>query len=598
VTGRPRIRFPPWLFSSLFPYRGTWLTRDLIAGITVWAVLVPEALAYASIAGVSPAVGLYAAPSALLFYAAFGSSKHLVVGPMSATAALSAAAVGELVAADSGAFATLTATLAITTGVIALVAGLARLGFVANFISEPVMKGFIIGLALTILVGQLPALFGVSKGSGDFFEKLVDLLSKLGGTSGWTLLVGALSLGLVLCLRAVAPRVPGSLIAVIGGIVVAYTAHLDQHGVDLVGHIAKGLPRYGLPHVGADKYLELAGSAVGVVLVGFAEGLGAAKTYATAHHYDIDANQELIGLGAANVAAGLSSGMVVNGSLSKTAVNGSAGARSQLSGLAAAALTVLTLLFLTGLFQYLPEATLAAVVIVAVIELIDVRTMTQLFRTVTGSLRTIYGAAARADFIAAMAALVGVLVFDTLPGLFIGIGVSVLLIVYRASRPHVAELGTEPGGVLLGRFVDLDRHPEAAHVQGVVVLRIESGLYFANAEEVRKTVRQVAQRPDVRTVVIDAETVPAIDVTAAKMLAELCTDLERDHVRLVLAREIGQVRDVLSVADGDGRTIEVFSTVRAAVIAAMGPHSTSAASTLPARTAPANTEETHGRGTQ
>ena len=484
---RHRLRPPDWLFSSLFPYRRSWLSRDLVAGLTVWAVLVPEALAYASIAGVSPAVGLYAAPSALLFYAAFGSSRHLVVGPMSATAALSAAAVGQLVAPNAGAFATLTATLAITTGIMAVVAGLARLGFIANFISEPVLKGFIIGLALTILVGQLPALFGVSKGGGDFFEKLGDLISKLGGTSGLTLLVGALSLVVVFGLRAVAPRVPGSLIAVIGGIVVGYVAHLDHHGVELVGHITKGLPHYGFPHVPAGRYLQLAGSAVGVLLVGFAEGLGAAKTYAAAQHYEIDPNRELVGLGAANVASGLSSGMVVNGSLSKTAVNGSAGAKSQLSGLVVAVLTILTLLFLTGLFEYLPEATLAAVVIAAVAELIDLGAMAQLFRTVTGSLRAIYGPVARADFMAAMAALLGVLVFDTLPGLFIGIGVSVLLIVYRASRPHIAELGAE-SGPQPGRFVDMERHPEATHVDGVAILRVESGLYFANAEAVRQAV--------------------------------------------------------------------------------------------------------------
>jgi hypothetical protein len=190
VTVRSRVRFPPWLFSSLFPYRRSWLTRDLVAGITVWAVLVPEALAYASIAGVSPVVGLYAAPSALLFYAAFGSSKHLIVGPMSATAALSAAAVGSVIAGHHGDFAALTATLAITSGVLALLFGIVRLGFIATFISEPVLKGFIIGLAMTIMVGQVPKLLGVAKGSGDFFDQLAHVLGKLGDSSGWTVLVG------------------------------------------------------------------------------------------------------------------------------------------------------------------------------------------------------------------------------------------------------------------------------------------------------------------------------------------------------------------------------------------------------------------------
>src|SRR5512132_3836371 len=357
------------VYTSLRGYDTGWLRGDVVAGLTVWAVLVPEALAYASIAGVSPVVGLYAAPGALLLYAAFGSSRHLVVGPMSATAALSAAAVADVAMPNSAGFVAHTAALAITTGLIALVAGLLRLGFLASFISEPVLKGFIIGLALTIVAGQLPDLFGVEGGGGNFFEKLRHLLSNLDQTSVTTLAVGLASLALVLGLRRFAPAVPGSLVAVLVGIAAVWLLDLDAHGVEIVGQINSGLPALGIPDV-AD-YLALAPAAAGVMLVGFAEGLGAAKTYAARHHYEVDANRELLGLGAANLGAALSSGMVVNGSLSKTAVNGSAGARSQVSGLVVAALTILTLLFLTGLFENLPQATLAAVVIAAVIELVD-----------------------------------------------------------------------------------------------------------------------------------------------------------------------------------------------------------------------------------
>ena len=228
-------------------YRREWLRGDLVAGLTVWAVLVPEALAYASIAGVSPVVGLYAAPGALLLYAAFGSSRHLVTGPMSATAALSAAAVAQLAQPGSGAFTTLTVALAITTGIIALLAGLLRLGFLASFISEPVLKGFIVGLALTIIAGQLPALFGVEKGSGDFFEKVWDLVTKLGDTQGWTFAVGIASLALVLGLRRVAPAAPGSLVAVACGVLAVELLGLDDHGVAIVGSIASGLRSSGCP---------------------------------------------------------------------------------------------------------------------------------------------------------------------------------------------------------------------------------------------------------------------------------------------------------------------------------------------------------------
>jgi MFS superfamily sulfate permease-like transporter len=304
------------------------------------------------------------------------------------------------------------------------------------------------------------------------------------------------------------------------------------------------------------------------MLVGFAEGLGAAKTYAAKANYEIDANRELLGLGAANMASGLVSGMVVNGSLSKTAVNGSAGARSQISGLVCAALTVLTLLFLTGLFEELPEATLAAVVIAAVIELVDVAALVALYRVYTRSLGRAYGVAARPDFIAAVAAMLGVLVFDTLPGLFLGIAISLLLLLYRVSRPHVAVLGRVPGTV--GQYGDVERHPENEPPAGVAVLRVESSLFFANAEHVRGAVRRNVG-PDTKAVVIDAETVPSIDVSAARMLGELAADLERDGVVLVVARDVGQVRDVLRRVEPGHPPVHAFPTMQAAIEAVSRP---------------------------
>ena len=517
---------------SLRGYQREWLRGDVVAGLTVWAVLVPESLAYASIAGVSPVVGLYAAPPALVLYALLGSSRHLIVGPMSATAALSAAAV----APHFG----LTPALAVVTGLVALGAGLLRLGFLANFISEPVLKGFIVGLALTIIAGQLPKLLGVEKGEGDFFEQVWHVLGELGGVDGATLAIGAVSLALVLGLRRFAPVVPGSLAAVAFGILVVEL--LDPGGVDIVGAIDSGLPSVGLPDASGSEYLNLAAAAVGVALVGFAEGLGAAKTYAARHHYDVDADRELIGLGAANLGAGLASGMVVNGSLSKTAVNGGAGANSQVSGLVVAVLTVVTLLLLTGLFESLPEATLAAVVIAAVIELVDVPALVRLYRVWSARLGTIYGAAARPDFIAAVAALAGVLIFDTLPGLFIGIAASLLLLLYRTSRPNVAVLGRLPSG----NWVDVARTSEAEQQPGMVMLRVEAGLFFANAEHVRQAILAAARADGVEAVVLDAATVPSIDVTAADMLAEVREDLAREGVRLEIAHDIGQVRDVLA----------------------------------------------------
>jgi high affinity sulfate transporter 1 len=552
-----------WLFPSLRGYQRSWLRGDLLAGVTVWAVLVPEALAYASIAGVSPVVGLYAAPGALLLYAALGSSRQLITGPMAATAALSAATVADLVPVGDDRFTAMTAALALATGIAALLAGLLRLGFVANFISEPVLKGFIVGLALTIIAGQLPKLLGITKGAGDLFEQLWHIISHLGDTDALTFLVGALSLVVIVGLRRGARTVPGSLVAVLLGIAAVKLLDLDQHGVDIVGPIKSGLPSLGAPDVAVHDLGALAAGGIGVMLVGFAEGLGAAKTYAARQHQQIEPNRELLGLGGANLASAFSGGMVVNGSLSKTAVNASAGARTQLSGLLVAALAVLTLLALTGLFADLPEATLAAVVIAAVIELVDVPALTTLYRTYTRRLGREFSLAARPDFIAAVAALLGVTVFDTLPGLFIGIAVSLLLLIYRASRPYVATLGEVPGSE--GRYSDLDRHPENQTRDDIAVVRVESGLYFANADAVRSHILNAAAAAGIRAVVLDAETIPFIDVTSARMLAELSADLRRRQIRLLIARDIGQVRDILRRVVDDPDLRHSYPTIQAAV---------------------------------
>ena len=463
------------VLTSFRGYTPQRIPADLVAGITVWAVLVPEALAYATIAGVSPVVGLYAAPAALVLYAVFGSSRHLVVGPMAATAALSAAAIAE-VADDRDALA-LTAGLAIVVGLLGIVAGLARLGFLASFISEPVLKGFIIGLALTIIVGQFPKLFGVPGGDGDFFDKAWDLIAHLGETQWRTLAVGVASLVVVVLLRRFVPRAPAPLIAVILGIVAVSVFDLADKGVAIVGQIDPGLPHVGLPDLGWSGYTGLAGSAVGVLLVGFAEGLGRGRR-----------------------------------------TGGHRGTQAALAGV---------------------------------------------LRRARPDLRP----RRRADLIAALAALFGVLVFDTLPGLFIGIAVSVVLIVYRASRPHVAELGRAADGP---HWVDVDRHPDATTASGVLVVRPESGLFYANADNVKA---DIAARVDdsTRAVVLDLADAPVIDVTAIAMLTDLADDLDRRGLHLTIARDIGQVRGVLIAARADLLVNRAYPTVDAAVHAVGAP---------------------------
>ena len=361
------------IFGSFAGYDRRWLRGDVIAGLTVWAVLVPEALAYATIAGVSPVIGLYAAPPALVLYAVFGSSRHLVVGPMSATAALSAAAVADLTTGGPDDFTVFTAMLAITTGAIALVAGLLRLGFLASFISEPVLKGFIIGLALTIIIGQVPKLLGIDRGEGNFFQQLWYVLTNLSETQWRTFVVGAASLAVVLGLRRVAPAVPASLIAVVVGVVAVKVFDLAAKGVAIVGPIDSRPPLRRPPRrARAAPLPRLARVGVGDHARRLRRRARCRQVLRRASALRHRPEPRAGGVGTANLGAGLCSGMVVNGSLSKTAVNGTAGARSQLSGITVAALTVVTLLFLTSLFEDLPEATLAAVVIAAVIELVDI----------------------------------------------------------------------------------------------------------------------------------------------------------------------------------------------------------------------------------
>jgi high affinity sulfate transporter 1 len=559
----------PGVLASFRGFERSGIRYDLLAGLTVWAVLVPESLAYATIAGVPPVVGLYAAVPALLLYALLGSSGRVVVATMSATAALSASIIATYAPVGSADFIALTATLAIVTGVLAIIAGLLRFGFLASFISEPVLKGFIVGLALTIIAGQLPKLFGVEKTEGNFFEQVLGLLRELGETNAATLAVGLVSLAIVLGVRRWAPRVPGSLVAVLVGIAAVPLLDLVARGVEIVGPIEAGLPDVGLPQGrGVSDYLMLAASAAGVLLIAFAEGLAAAKAYPNkAGGQDLDPDQELVALGAANIGAGLTSGMVVSGSLSKTAVNSAAGARSQLSGVTVAVLVVVTLLFLTALFENLPEATLAAVVIAAVIELVNIPSLVRLYRVWTGHLGGIYGWAARADFIAAIAALLGVLFFDILPGLFIGIAVSILLLVYRASRPKVSSLARVPGEG--GTWVDVATHPELEVRDDVLVVRVESGMFFANADHVRHQIRERITDATV-AVVLDAESTPAIDVSATDMLTALAAELRERGIALLVSNGIGQIRAVLSTAGRDEGVLQtVYPSVDDAVAAAL-----------------------------
>jgi high affinity sulfate transporter 1 len=513
-------------------YQLAWLRSDLVAGVTVWAVMVPTALAYTGIAGVHPVVGLYTVPLALLAYAVFGTSRALVVGPDSATALLSAHTIGALVSRDSAAYLPLTSALALTVGVLFIFFGLLRMGWVANFISQPVMKGFIQGLALVTVMTQLPKLFGVAGVHGEFFERLWELIRELPNTQPATLAVGLGALALLYALPRTVPRLPAALTAVVVSIVVVSVFGLEHRGVAVVGSVAAGLPPLGLPEVARSDISTILQGALAIVLLNYTESLGAAKAAAERTGGDLEPNQELIGLGAANLGAGLSSGFVVAGSLSQSAVSMSAGGKTQLAAVFQALLIVLTLLFLIPLFENLPHAVLAAIVVKAMIGMLDIRYFQRLRQLSHGECNI------------AAASFIGVLVLGVLPGVGIGVVLSILALIYRASYPATSVRGRLPGSDV---FRDVSRHPEAETIPGLLVFRFDAAMFFSNAGQFALSLERHIAGADgpVRAVLVDAEGVNFLDSTAAEMLAKLNADLSERDITLSFARVRHVVRETM-----------------------------------------------------
>ena len=540
-------------------YERRWLRPDLIAAAAVWAVLVPEGMAYASLAGMPPETGLFAALAPLLAYALLGTCRQLTVGPSSAVAAYSAAAVAPLALGDGGRFIALSALLALLVGGILLVAGLARAGFIADFFARPVLTGFIAGLALVIAVGQVAKLLGVEGGGTGFFGKLWAVLRQLDDASLPTLAVGAASLVLILVLRAIAPKVPAMLIAVALGIAVVSAFELQDHGVAIVGAIPAGLPSLAIPSFRLGDVVDLLPDAVALALICFAESVAGARALAAKHRYEIDADQELVALGVANLGAGLLQGFAGDASLSRSAVADSSGVKSQLSNVILFAFLIVTMLFLMPLFHDLPEAVLGAIVIAAVAHLVDIGAMRRLRHTDP------------TDFVLAILCFAGVLVFGLLIGLAIAVVLSLLALVYRAYRPSYAVLGRVPGAVddERLRYRGIEDHPDSQTFPGLVILRVDGELFFANARWFRDTARSLVrdQAPPVRELLVHVGAVPHLDTTAAAMLKELIRELHEAGIELAFARATtGLVHDMerngIVKLIGDDR---FFDTVAAGV---------------------------------
>jgi high affinity sulfate transporter 1 len=515
-------RFVP-ILRWLPEYDRRFLRFDVIAGATVWGLLVPESIAYAGLAGLKPQAGLYTLLVTLAAYAVFGTSRHLVAAATSAAAVLLASSVGGLAGADASRYASDAALLVLFCGGLFLIAGLLRLGFIAQFLSRPVMEGFVFGLAIFVTVSQLPKLFGIEKGSGDTIAQFVHLVGHLGDTSAATFAVGAGALALLFAAERLAPRIPGGLLVLVLGIVVSGVLTLSAHGVTIVGEVPSGLPTPGVPSVPSADIAPLVAAAAGMLLVIFSESLGAAENFATKYGYDIDPNQELIALGVANAGSGLVGGLAGGGSLSQSAVNDGAGARSELSPLVAAVLILVTVLVLTPLFKNLPEAVLAALIIHAVSHLWKVGEMRRYYR-----LRQV-------EFWLALATLLAVITIDVLPALVIGVSAMLLLVIYHASRPHIGSLGQVPGQ--RDAYGDVGRHPDYERIPELLVVRLESPLFYANATPVRDRIKTLAgaSEPPPRAVIIDAGANDRLDITSAEMLTQLVGTLRSAGIDVGLA---------------------------------------------------------------
>lgn len=554
-------RFVP-VVSWLPAYERGWLRPDVIAGLTLWGLLVPEAMAYAGIAGIPAQAGLYTLVASLLVYALFGTSRHLAVGPTSATAALLAATVASVgVASGSSSYGATAAALVLVVAALFFIAGAARLGFITQFLSKPVMDGFILGLALFVAVGQLNKLFGVSKGEGNTVQKFAHVVGELRDANAATVLISIAALALLFGLPRISRSLPAGLIVLFGSIAVSSFLDLaGSHDVAVAGTLPQGLPSPAWPDVAASTWLALVPSAIGIVLVAYSEALGVAHEFADKHGYDIDADQELTAHGAANLLSGLLGGMIAAGSMSASAVKDGAGARSQVANLATWGATIVTVVLLTPLFESLPEAVLAALIIHALWHILVARKLLAV------------RAVSRAEFWLAWLSFAGVVLIDVLPGMIIGLVASVLLMLYRSSRPHLASLGRDPE--VPGRFIEVERHADAVPITGLLIVRVDAPIYYANALTVRAGIETMVKAQDgpPRAVVLDASLQESLDITSADMLETLAAKLRQAGTDLALADvhapvlKFARISGLLEQLGAD----HVFPTIDAAVDALQG----------------------------
>lgn len=526
-------------------YRREWLLSDVFAGLALWAVMVPEGMAYAGIVGVPPIMGLYTLAPALIAYALLGTSRQLVVGPDTATGLISALTVAAVAVQGNAEYNALTSALAILIGCFFLLFGAMRMGWVAAFVSTPVMRGFIEGLVYVTIIGQVPHLIGIEGVSGNFFTKVWNVLQHLSDASFAPVLTGLLSLTAMQLFRHFAPRVPAALIVMIVATASIGLLGGEATGVHVAGHIPSGLPHLVLPSFDIAILQALTPGALAIVLVGYAESLGAAKAAAIESGGNIDPNQELVAHGPANILSGLFGGFLVVGSLSKTSVAIAAGARSQLANLIAAVFCLLTLIFLTPLFRTMPQPALAAIVIAAMLHLTKPHYLRELF------------VRSRWSFMNAVIVIGAELTLGVMHGIALGVVISLLQLIYVTSHPQGAVLGQLPG---TEAYRDVRRHPEARTFPGLLIWRVGGDLFFASAGHMEAALKSsLAEiRPPIKHVLLDMSSVNFIDVSASDELITFIKQLQSRGVTIAFARvrdtvrqdmQVGKIEAVVGLAD-------------------------------------------------
>lgn len=500
-------------------YEARWLPKDVMAGLVLTTLLVPQGMAYAELAGLPAITGLYTSILCLVAYAIFGPSKVLVLGPDSALGPMIAAVVVPIVLADGdpGKAVALASVLALLVGLFMTVAAVAKLGFVADLLSHPTQLGYINGLAVTIFIGQLPKLFGFSVEGEGLFADVKGFVTGLGDTVPAALAIGGGGLAVILVLQRFLPKVPGILVAVVGAIGAVTLLSLDD--VDVVGPLPQGFPPFTIPIVTLGELGMLAAAAVGITLVSVTDTISTASTFAARAGQEVRGNQEMAGIGAANLAAGLFQGFPVSTSGSRTAVAAASGAKTQVTGLVGAVAITLMLVLVPGLLKDMPQPMLAAVVIAASIGLLDIPGMVRLWKQ------------RRIEFALATAAFFGVAVLGVLPGIAVAVALSVLNVFRRAWWPYRTVLA-KPAGV--DGYHDVAQYPDGAHIGGLVIFRFDAPLIFANARTFREEIRRLAQAGP-KWIVIAAEPITDVDTTAADMLEELDEELNAKGISLVFA---------------------------------------------------------------